>query len=95
MLFLLFQAIPVAVGVGVVAITAIIAKILLDRKKKKTTLEEHKANWLTCKYNLEYFAIIVSIFPSTSYLFLLGKQVAKTENNWEKLGLGLSLWVNP
>ena len=31
---------PVVVGVGVVAITAILAKILLDRKSKKITLED-------------------------------------------------------
>ena len=35
-----FKAVPVAVGVGVVAVTAILAKILLDRKTKKITLED-------------------------------------------------------
>lgn len=34
------KAVPVAVGVGVVAVTAILAKILLDRKTKKITLED-------------------------------------------------------
>jgi len=34
------KAVPVVVGVGVVALTAILAKILLDRKSKKITLED-------------------------------------------------------
>ena len=36
----LLQTLPVFVGVGVVAITAILAKILLNRKQKKITLED-------------------------------------------------------
>lgn len=34
------KAVPVVVGVGVVALTAVLAKILLDRKSKKITLED-------------------------------------------------------
>ena len=35
-----WQAVPVVVGVGVVALTAVLAKIFLDRKAKKVTLED-------------------------------------------------------
>ncbi len=34
------QFLPIAVGVGVIAITAIIAKVFIDKKSKKITLED-------------------------------------------------------
>lgn len=34
------KAIPIAVGFGVVAVTAVLAKIIIDRKSKKITLED-------------------------------------------------------
>ena len=40
LLFYSLQTLPVFVGIGVVAITAVLAKILLNRKQKKITLED-------------------------------------------------------
>ena len=61
-----FQAIPVAVGVGVVAITAIIAKILLDRKKKKITLEDPNI-----KYSLKLVEKQIISHDTRKFIFAL------------------------
>merc|ERR1712018_413644 len=60
------KAIPVAVGVGVVAITAILAKILLDRKKKKITLEDPNV-----KYSLKLIKKEVVSHDTRRFVFEL------------------------
>ena len=55
-----------AVGVGVVAITAIIAKILLDRKKKKTTLEDPNV-----KYSLKLVEKQIISHDTRKFIFAL------------------------
>jgi len=60
------EAIPVAVTVGVVAITAIIAKILLDRKKKKTTLEDPNV-----KYSLKLVEKQIISHDTRKFIFAL------------------------
>merc|ERR1712051_150340 len=60
------KAIPVAVGVGVVAITAILAKILLDRKKKKITLEDPNV-----KYSLKLVEKQIISHDTRKFIFAL------------------------
>ena len=55
-----------AVGVGVVAITAILAKILLDRKKKKITLEDPNV-----KYSLKLVEKQIVSHDTRRFVFAL------------------------
>ena len=61
-----FKAVPVAVGVGVVAVTAILAKILLDRKTKKITLEDPNV-----KYSLKLIEKQVISHDTRRFVFEL------------------------
>ena len=51
------QSLPVLVGIGVVAVTAVLAKILIDRKKKQITLEDPNTKYalkLVEKHNISH-----------------------------------------
>jgi cytochrome-b5 reductase len=51
------QFLPIAVGVGVVAVTAVLAKFLLDKKSRKVTLEDPNIKYalkLIEKHNISH-----------------------------------------
>jgi len=89
------KAVPVVVGVGVVALTAILAKILLDRKSKKITLEDPNTKYALKLVKKEHISHdtrrFVFALPSESHI--LGLPVG--QHIYLSAKVGGSLVVRP
>jgi len=90
-----YSAVPVVVGVGVVALTAILAKILLDRKSKKITLEDPNTKYALKLVKKEHISHdtrrFVFALPSESHI--LGLPVG--QHIYLSAKVGGSLVVRP